>query len=72
MRQLAAYRFRALLPVYDIHLFSLHAKQADSNTIELLVQDAQGRRAMEATATLLIGRPKIRAPFVRAGGGLLR
>lgn len=50
--QLAAYHFRALHPVFDIHPFSLHAKQADGHTVELWVQDWQGRRAMEATATL--------------------
>jgi 3-methylfumaryl-CoA hydratase len=51
-RQLAAYHFRALHPVFDIHPFSLHAKQTDSHTVELWVQDWRGRRAMEATATL--------------------
>ncbi|MFV0600688.1 MAG: MaoC family dehydratase N-terminal domain-containing protein [Brachymonas sp.] len=50
--QLAAYHFRALHPVFDIHPFSLHAKQADGHTVELWVQDWQGRCAMEATATL--------------------
>lgn len=51
-RQLAAYHFKALHPVFDIHPFSLHARQADNHTVELWVQDWQGRRAMEATAAL--------------------
>ena len=53
-RQLAAYHFKALHPVFDIHPFSLHARQTDANTVSLWVQDWQGRRAMEATATLRV------------------
>jgi 3-methylfumaryl-CoA hydratase len=52
-RQLAAYRFRALHPMFDIHSFSRHPQQADSNTVELWVQDAQGRHAMETTTATL-------------------
>ncbi|MBP7967992.1 MAG: hypothetical protein KBH08_06890 [Brachymonas sp.] len=38
-------------PSANHHLFSLHAKQTGSHTVTLWVQDWQGRRAMEATAT---------------------
>ena len=50
-RPLAPCHFRALHPVFDIHPFSLHAKQTGSRTVTRRVQDWQGRRAMEATAT---------------------
>ena len=49
---LAAYAFKALSPVYNTQPFTLHACQTDASTVELWVQDGQGRRAMEATATL--------------------
>ena len=51
-RELAAYAFKALSPVYNIHPFTLHARQTDACTVELWVQDWQGHHAMEATATL--------------------
>ncbi|MDP1611438.1 MAG: MaoC family dehydratase N-terminal domain-containing protein [Sulfuritalea sp.] len=50
---IAAFEFKALQPLFDIASFSVHGQPAgDGKTVRLWVRDAEGRPAMDATATL--------------------
>ncbi len=49
----ARYTFRAVKPLFDISPFSVCGKpQRDAKSVKLWAKDAEGRLAMEATATL--------------------
>ena len=51
--EVAAFRFKALRPTFDLHPFSIHgALQPDAKTVRLWAQDHDGWLTMDATATL--------------------
>ena len=49
---LQRFDFKALGPLFDIHPFSLHARQLDTQRVELWASDWQGQPAMRAEAWL--------------------
>ena len=51
--EVAAFRFKAVRPTFDLHPFSVHGRpHADGRTVHLWAQDHEGWLTMDATATL--------------------
>jgi 3-methylfumaryl-CoA hydratase len=49
----AAFRFKAVRPTFDLHPFRLHGSvEGDGKTVRLWAQDHEGWLTMDATATL--------------------
>ena len=49
--QVAAFRFKAVRPTFDLHPFKVHGRR-DGNTVKLWAQDDEGWLTMDASATL--------------------
>jgi len=50
----AAFEFKAVRPLFDLHTFSIHGKlQADGKTVDLWAQDHDGWLTMQATAHIV-------------------